>query len=83
MHSPLLSLDADVLQDLQIVPTFTQFFPCVRCGIDITDFTEEEVASHRQFHRYLDEEPKSIPHQDPRPKHEPFPRQSSSGWDWR
>lgn len=50
---------------------------CVRCALDITDFDEVELRAHASFHRYLDEEPKSIPHQDPRPQYE------SSLWTMR
>ena len=40
---------------------------CSRCGIDVTDFTPVEVRAHAEFHRLMDESPKSIPSQDNRP----------------
>lgn len=84
MSSIISALDADVLQDLGISPNHAEFFPCPKCGVDITDYDSDETAAHIRFHQYAEAGLKSIPHQGPQPKLlEEFPRHDHAGWDWR
>lgn len=80
----LRRIDDDIRQDLGMSPNaHLPLVKCPKCGIDITDFTEDEGAAHVRFHRHMAEFPKSIPHQDPRPKLEPFPKCDTAGHLWR
>lgn len=75
--------DHDVRIDLGISPNAElRFECCVKCGIDTTDFDDVERGCHLKFHVHMAAFPKSIPHQDPYPKLEAFPRRDNSGWLW-
>lgn len=80
----LRSLDHDVLQDLGMSPNAAlAIIRCVKCGIDITDFTDEECSAHKRYHQYMATAPKSIPHQVPQRRLEEFPTHDSAGFLWR
>jgi len=81
MTNFLWSLDADVRQDLQISPNaHLPMEKCVKCGLDITDFDETELAAHSRFHAEMAKEPKSIPSQSHLWSYRDDSKLSSSGW---
>ncbi len=70
------SVDHDVRIDLGISPNAeTPFYPCPKCGIDVTDFTEEEASAHSRFHEHMAAAPKSIPSQSH------VPDSKTIGWE--
>ncbi len=81
----LTALSDDAKQDLGINPRFAApFVTCGKCHIDITDFTNTEIAAHARFHQMLAEAPKSIPSQSnrPAPRLQRIPREIED-WLWR